>query len=249
MNWGDLVLFLAAGVLGGMVNALAGGAKLFVFPILLASGLPPIVANATGTVALWPAQIPAVWLARASLRARVRPMVYRMVPAIAGAALGAIALIWSSEQAFLAVIPVVLVIAVGVIILGRRLPDLMLRATPAKARGLLTLGLMFAAGFYGGYFGAGLGFLLIATISLAGVASIHETNAEKNLMAVLINTTAVVPLLASGLVHLPAAGGVLLGGVAGGYLGGRVSGALPEAPMRFVVAVLGLILTLSYLLG
>lgn len=249
MNLAELAMFAAAGVVGGVVNSLAGGAKLFVFPMLLASGLPPIVANATGTVALWPAQLPALWLHRRMIAGSLRAMAGRIAPAAVGALVGAFALILSSERAFLAVIPFVLVGAVVVIALGNRLARLATRAIPRSWRGALILVLMFATGVYGGYFGAGMGFLLIAVISLAGVWSIHESNAEKNLAATVINTTAVVPLLASGLVHLPAAGGVLIGGLLGGYLGGRISGLLPELPMRLVVAGLGLVLTLSFLFG
>jgi uncharacterized protein len=245
----DLALFVAAGVVGGIVNTLAGGAKLFVFPMLLASGLPPIVANATGTVALWPAQLPAVWLHRRTIAGRLRAMAGRIAPAVLGALVGAFALILSSERAFLAVIPFVLVIAVAVIALGNRRARLAKRIIPARAGGTLTYGLMFVSGVYGGYFGAGLGFLLIAVISLAGVWSIHDSNAEKNLAATVINTTAVGPLLLSGLVNLPAAFGVLMGGLLGGYLGGRLSGLLPEQPMRLLVAGLGLVLTLSFLFG
>jgi uncharacterized membrane protein YfcA len=247
MTLSEAALFLAAGVIGGVVNSLAGGAKLFVFPILLASGLPPIVANATGTVALWPAQLPAAWLHRGHILAEGRAFLWRMSPALVGALAGAALLINASERAFLAVIPFVLVAAVAIIILGNRTATLAARVLPARYRGAASGVLMFVTGLYGGFFGAGMGFLLIAVLTLAGVASIHAANAEKNALATAINTTAVVPLLASGLVHLPAAGVVLLGGLLGGTLGGRVSGRLPEVPMRVGIAVLGLVLTLSFL--
>ncbi len=243
----DLALFLAAGVVGGVVNALAGGAKLFVFPLLLASGLPPIVANATGTVALWPAQLPAIWLHRHRILGQGRAMLGRMWPALAGALIGAGLLIVSTERAFLAVIPFVLVAAVVIIALGNRTATLAARALPDRHRGSAAGVLMFLTGVYGGFFGAGMGFLLIAVLTLAGVASIRDSNAEKNALATAINTTAVVPLLLSGLVHLPAAGVVLLGGLVGGYLGGHLAGLLPETPMRVGIAAIGLVLTLSFL--
>jgi uncharacterized protein len=243
----DLALFLAAGVVGGVVNSLAGGAKLFVFPLLLASGLPPIVANATGTVALWPAQLPAIWIDRYRIAAQGRALFRRMWPALIGALIGAGLLIVSSERAFLLVIPFVLVAAVAIIALGNRTATLAGRALPPRHRGAAAGVLMFVTGIYGGFFGAGMGFLLIAVLTLAGVASIHTANAEKNALATAINTAAVVPLLASGLVHLQGAGGVLLGGLAGGYLGGFLAGRLPEVPMRWGIALLGLVLTLSFL--
>ncbi len=247
MTWAEMALFLGAGLVGGMVNTLAGGAKLFVFPILLASGLPPIVANATGTVALWPAQIPALWLHRHRILGQGIALIRRMLPALAGALLGALLLISSSERAFLAVIPFVLVTAVVIISLGNRTATWAARLLAPRNRGWAAGVLMFATGIYGGFFGAGMGFLIIAVLTLAGVTSIHDANAEKNALSTAINTTAVVPLMLSGLVHLPAAGVVLLGGLAGGYLGGRVAGYLPETPMRISIAVLGLVLTLSFL--
>jgi len=243
----EFALFLAAGCVGGVVNSLAGGAKLFVFPLLLASGLPPIVANATGTVALWPAQLPAIWLHRQRILGRGAAMVRRMMPALLGALLGASLLIVSTERAFLAVIPFVLVTAVAIIALGNRTATVAARLLAPRDRGRAAGVLMFATGIYGGFFGAGMGFLIIAVLTLAGVSSIRDANGEKNALSTAINTTAVVPLLLSGIVHLPAAGVVLLGGLGGGYLGGRVAGRLPEAPMRIGIAVLGLVLTLSFL--
>jgi len=245
----DLAFFAGAGVLGGAVNSLAGGAKLFVFPLLLASGLPPIVANATGTVALWPAQIPAVWLHRKELAKDIQAVIWRIIPSLVGALCGAFALIFSTEAAFLAVIPIVLVTAVVVVALGNRTAVLLVRYAPPRGRRFLTTLLMFIAGVYGGYFGAGLGFLLIAVVTLAGVTSIRSANAEKNLAATAINTTAVLPLLFSGLVNLPAAFVVLIGGLVGGYIGGHLSGQIPETPMRVMIAGLGLILTLAFLFG
>ncbi|MGY6696442.1 MAG: sulfite exporter TauE/SafE family protein [Roseinatronobacter sp.] len=247
MTWADIALFFGAGVVGGVVNSLAGGAKLFVFPILLASGLPPIVANATGTVALWPAQLPAVWLHRHRIAHQGIGLLRRMLPALAGALVGALLLIVSSERAFMAVIPFVLVAAVVIIALGNRTANLAARLLAPAHRGRAAGILFFATGVYGGFFGAGMGFLIIAVLTLSGVVSIRDANAEKNALSTGINTTAVIPLLLSGLVHLPAAGVVLIGGLVGGYAGGVLSGVLPEAPMRLGIAVLGLILTLSFL--
>ncbi|WP_333835047.1 sulfite exporter TauE/SafE family protein [Rubrimonas sp.] len=247
MTWEELALFLSAGVVGGVVNALAGGAKLFVFPILLASGLPPIMANATGTVALWPAQLPALLLHRRLVAGDGQGLLLRIWPALVGALVGAGLLIVASERAFLTVIPFVLVAAVAVIAFGDRTATLASRVLPDRHRAPAAGVLLFLSGVYGGFFGAGMGFLLIAVLTLSGVASIHVANAEKNAVATAINTTAVAPLLLSGLVHLPAAGVVLLGGLVGGLLGGLLAGRLPEAPMRIGVALLGTVLTLSFL--
>ena len=242
----DFALFLAAGLVGGAVNAAAGGAKLFVFPMLLASGLPPLAANATGTVALWPAQIPAAWAYRRELRAEGWSLARRALPVLAGALLGALALIVSSEGAFVAVVPLCLALAVAAIAMGDRLTTVAARVSPAGTA--LGAALLFLCGVYGGYFGAGLGFMLLAVLSLSGVADIQRANGQKNLLALVINTTAVPPLLASGLVDGMAALGVLLGGLAGGWLGAFLVRRLPARPLRYGVAGLGLVLTASFLL-
>lgn len=249
MTAGDLALFALAGLLGGAVNALAGGAKLFVFPMLLASGLPPIVANATATIALWPAQAPAAWAYRRRLGRDARALAGRLLPALAGAVCGALALIVSSEAAFVAIVPFFLVAAVVTVALGNRVGMLAARYLPRRRMAAVSGVLMFVAGFYGGYFGAGLGFLLVAALLAAGLPGIQDANAEKNLLAFLINTAAAVPLLLSGLVDGVAAAGVIVGGVAGGYLGARFAQLLPELTMRIVIAGLGFVLTMAFLFG
>jgi uncharacterized protein len=244
----DAVIFLAAGFVGGIVNAAAGGAKLFVFPMLLASGLPPLMANATGTVALWPAQMSAAWVYRRELLADGRRVVRRMLPALLGGLVGALLLIVSTERAFLSVIPFLLAIAVGAILLGRRLPAAMARALPGQRLAAVSGLLLFLCGVYGGYFGAGLGFMLLAVLTAGGAATMQSANAEKNLTASALNTVAVVPLALSGLVSWMAALFVLIGGLAGGYVGAKLARRLPETPMRVAVAGIGLLLTISFLL-
>jgi len=164
---GEILIFLAAGLLGGAVNSAAGGAKLFVFPLLLASGLPPIAANVTQGVALWPAQLPAVWVYRSELLRDARALGRQMVPALAGALAGALIMVNSSDEAFVAVVPLLLAVAVVAIVLGPRTTDLMRWAFPGRKLGIATAVLLGAIGFYGGFFGAGMGFMLLAVLSAA----------------------------------------------------------------------------------
>ena len=244
----QILLFLLAGLAGGFVNAAAGGAKLFVFPLLLASGLPPIAANATGTVALWPATLPAVWLYRKELRESGRTLLINLLPAVVGALLGALLLISAPQAAFLAAVPVLLLIAATAILLGRKLTTLMHRAFAGRAFASVTMTLLFAIGFYGGYFGAGMGFMLLAVLSATTLAELHRVNAAKNAFAFAINSTAVVPLAFSHQVDWVAAIVVLIGGLVGGYVSGRIVRLVPEWLLRLVVATLGLSLTAWFLL-
>lgn len=244
----EILLFLFAGLIGGIVNAAAGGAKLFVFPMLLASGLPPIAANVTQGIALWPAQLPAAWVYRRELMNDARGLLRQMVPALVGALSGALIMVNLSDQAFIAVIPALLVIAVGAIILGPRTSDFMRWAFPGDRLRAATGVLLFGVGFYGGYFGAGMGFMLLAVLSAAGGLSLGRVNGAKNLFAFCIQSVAVVPMALSGLVDWVAAGCVLTGGLAGGYIGARVTQTLPDRAMRIGVATLGVILTVSFLI-
>ncbi|MXQ06840.1 TSUP family transporter [Alphaproteobacteria bacterium GH1-50] len=243
----EILLFLAAGFLGGAVNAAAGGAKLFVFPFLLASGLPPIAANVTQGVALWPAQLPAVWVYRAEIRAEFRNLFTLLIPAFLGALSGAIIMVNSSDAAFVGVVPFLLAIAVAAIVLGPRTTDLMRRVLPAARLKAATAVLMAATGFYGGFFGAGMGFMLLAVLSIATGRGLVQVNGAKNLFAFVIQSVAVGPMVLSGLVNWPAAVCVLIGGVIGGYGGAQLVRRLPENLVRLGVAALGVVLTLTFL--
>lgn len=243
----ELLLFLGVGLVGGVVNAIAGGAKLFVFPLLLASGLPPLVANATGTAGVWPAQLSAALVYRKELLADAKAILRRMIPALLGSLVGAFALIRSSEAAFLTLIPALLAISVVAIVFGPRLTRMMQGWLPGRRLHAATALLLFACGVYGGYFGAGLGFMLIAVLSLSGSAY-RMANAQKNMFAFTMNSVAILPLTLSGLVDWWAAAGIIVGGLIGGAVGGSLTKVLPETPTRIAVAILGILLTASFLL-
>lgn len=245
----EWLIYLFAGVAGGVVNASAGGAKLFVFPLLLASGLPPVAANVTAAIGLWPAQLPAVWVWRETLRADAHRLARQAIPAVIGGLAGALLLVGFPDDAFVAAIPFLLAIAVAAILLGPRLATLLQRTLPPRRRAAVTGGLLFLTGLYAGYFGAGMGFMLIAVLTAASGLDIRAANAAKNLLAVAISTTAVVPLMLSGLVVWPAALLVLAGGLAGGYLGGHLTRVIPAAAMRIGVSAIGVALTASFLLS
>ena len=247
MTWSILV-FVLAGVLGGLVNAAAGGAKLFVFPLLVTTGLPPVAANVTQGVALWPAQLPAVWVYRHELRKELRALLPLLAPALIGSFLGAIVMVNSSDEAFVRVVPLLLIVAVVAIILGPRTSDFMRWAFPGPRLRAASAVLLTLFGFYGGFFGAGLGFMLLAVLTASTGASISQVNGAKNLFAASIQSVAVAPMILSGLVDWLAALCVLVCGLIGGYLGARIVRQMPDTWVRTGVASLGLVLTISFLL-
>lgn len=245
----EILVFLAAGLVGGAVNAAAGGAKLFVFPMLLATGLPPIAANVTQGVALWPAQLPAVWVYRRELMADAKALAWQMLPALVGALAGALIMVNSSNEVFVKIVPGLLAVSVVAIVLGPRTTDFMRWAFPGERLKAATGVLLAAIGFYGGFFGAGMGFMLLAVLSASAGAEIGRVNGAKNLFAASIQSVAVLPMMLSGLVDWVAAICVLIGGLFGGYLGASVTRRLPDKLVRTGVAVLGVVLTMSFLLS
>lgn len=243
----DLLLFLAAGFVGGAVNVAAGGAKLFVFPILLSTGMAPLAANATGTLALWPAQVPGILVFRKSLPASPGMLATDAAFAGLGAILGVFALIGFGEATFVELVPLFLIVAVSAILFGDWLAKWSRQLAESAGGPWLARAIFLTCGVYAGYFGAGLGFMLLAAVFLAGDSGIHAANARKNLLAVAANTAAVIPLSLSGLVVWPAAISVFLGGIAGGYVGARIIRLLPARLLKWTVALLGTGLTLVYL--
>lgn len=243
-----MILFLAAGLAGGAVNAAAGGAKLFVFPMLLAAGLPPVAALATATVALWPSQFVAIYVYRDVLRPLMRSAALRFLMALIGGLAGALLLLWSGDSGLMAVVPALLALATLAIALGKRIRSLVPRGAALRRDGAVSLGLILAVSVYGGYFGAAMGFMLLAALTLAGSDRLTEANALKNLLAATINTVAVIPLALSGVVDWVAASTVLVGGLLGGYVGARVVEMVPEPVVRGAIVVLGVVLTIRFLL-
>ena len=244
----EILLFLFAGVVGGATNVAAGGAKLFVFPLLLAAGLTPVQASATGTVALWPAQVPGVLVFRDTFKDRVASLALDAIIAGVGAVLGALALVVFGAGPLLTLIPVFLVVSVGAILFGDRIKTWAASRGEAGQSVVAARVLYFVCGMYAGYFGAGLGFLVLASVMAFTGATTHAANARKNLISVGANTAAVVPLALSGQVAWIAAFAVMAGGLAGGYAGARVLKHVPDKVLRYLIAAVGTVLTVTFLI-
>jgi hypothetical protein len=235
-----LLLLALAGVAGGLANALAGGGTLLTFPAFLAAGVPPVMANASNAVAIWPAHATAAW----AERTRLRPLLAEWRPWAAllavGGALGAALLLLSGDRAFMVLVPPLLGLGTLVFALRRRLQAW---AGPLGSR---PAGLLLAV--YGGYFGAGLGVMLMAWLALRlpPATPPATANALKNLLASLITLAGIALLVLAGAVDWPAAGAGLAGAVLGGWLGGRLAGRLPARAVEAVVILVGTALTLFY---
>jgi uncharacterized membrane protein YfcA len=241
-------LLVAAGLAGGTTNALAGGATFFTFPAMLTVGLAPVIANASNTVALWPASLVAVWAQGRRTVADVRRLVLPLAGvSVVGSAVGAFLLLHTSDRAFLKLVPFLLLIAT-VLFAGSPLllPRLRARATGRISLGPAKLAMMAVVALYGGYFGAGIGIMMMAGLSLSGLDDVRVANALKNLLAFAINGVAVVIFVLSGAVAWPSALVMLVGAVTGGALGGRLAGVIPVKALRVGVIAIGSFLTVWY---
>lgn len=230
---------LAAGaaLVAGAVNAIAGGGSLITFPALLAGGLSAVTASATNTVALCPGYLGAVLAQRADLvgqGARARPLV---IAGGAGGALGAVLLLRTGEAAFSTVVPYLLLFAASLLaVQGRVRRWLVARGGRGRGEAWAALPVGLAA-IYGGYFGAGLGVILLAAAAVAIGDSLPRLNALKQAVSLAVNVAAAIVLAVAGPVDWPLAAVMLASSAAGGAAGGRLASRIPAEALRWTVVV------------
>ena len=236
-----VLMVAAAGFLAGVQNALAGGGSFITFPALMLAGLNPLAANMTSTIALFPSQITSAYAGR-KLAGDVGPLTFRqmlVISAIGGVA-GAFLLLHTPASFFERLVPWLVLFATSVFAWGsfRKKP---LHAVGGMPRSVLAL-VQGCISIYGGYFGGGIGFLMLAALTVAG-QQVRMAAATKNVLAMAMNAVAALIFATSGLVSWPAALALCVGGVAGGLCGGWLIHRLPEKVMRGFVVVVGIALT------
>ena len=237
------VFFFVVTIVAGAINVLAGGGGLLTFTLLMLV-LPPVAADATSAVALLAAYPTAVWRTRAELTEVPRRWIWLLlIPSVLGGLLGALLLSWSGERNFVVLVPWLVLVATLLILLrhilvsqgsaDQRQPHL---SAVLQAVAVVSV---FVVALYGGYFGAGIGILMISALSLMRLGDIHNVVALKNLLAGCLRGVAVVALVAEGLVDWRYGVPMAIGGLVGGYLGGMVSGRANRAVVRWVVIGIG----------
>jgi uncharacterized membrane protein YfcA len=245
------LLLFGAGLAGGIVTAIVGGASLITFPALLATGLPAIVANASNTVALTPANFMGGLADLERLPAWDRSLGGLALIAVVGSVAGALLLLVTPEKAFTAIIPVLIGMATVLFAVSGPV-RVWLAARPAagprppRASGRLGMLLFAPVAVYGGYFGAGMSVMLLALLSVSRAEEFRANNALKNLLSGLTGLVAVVVFVSQGVVAWPPTLVTMAGAVAGGFLGGRLVRVLPADLVRWIVITVGSVLTLVY---
>lgn len=240
-------LAAAAALVGGGVNAIAGGGSLITFPALIAGGMSPVAASLTNTVALCPGYVGATLAQRRDLVGQ-RSRLVMLVPlsALCGVA-GALLLLHTGDAAFKAIVPYLILLAAVLLAGQNRLRSwLVARATSghSEAWAMLPMG---ATAVYGGYFGAGMGVMMLAAFSVVLGDTLTRLNALKQAASLAINVGAAAVFVVSGLVDWPIAGVMFAASLAGGALGGMVASRIPPAVLRWTVVVLAVVVAIVYL--
>jgi uncharacterized membrane protein YfcA len=238
-------LLAAAGVLGGIISSLVGGAALVTYPALLSVGLPPVIATVCNLVALTPGNFLAALYDRGQLPPIDRAFAGLVIASLTGAFAGALLLLATPERVFSYFIPVLMAFATVLFAFAGRIGD-WLRARAAAngaQRWTHSMGVIFPVSFYGGYFGAGVGVLLIGVLSIGTGGDYRSANVTKNLVTSLNSLIAAIVFAAQGAVQWQPALVMMAGALVGAFIGARVAQVAPHHVMRVVVTAVGALLT------
>ena len=244
----DVAVMLAASAGGGIMNALAGGGTLLTFPSLVFLGMPAIQANATSTVALLPGAASSMAGYRREVAAHRSWLKTLLLPSLAGGALGSVLLLLTPEKAFARLAPYLVLFATLLflfqVVSSRRRDGAAPPAPPGLERWAAAWALQFGVAVYGGYFGAGIGILMLVILGYLGLEDIHAMNGLKNFFGICINSVAAGYFILRGAVVWPAALVMVVGATAGGFLGAHFARRIGKEKARIAVVVIGFLITI-----
>ena len=243
-------MLFAAGFVAGGVNALAGGATLLTFPVLMAAGLPPTVANASNFVAVLPGNAAALPAYARELGNHKQEAMRLVITSLAGGALGCVLLIYSTDNFFLEIVPWLILTATLLYAFGGKINEAVTKRNQGKAiaAGWPGYALMFVFSIYGGYFGAGLGVITLAVLKMIGYIDFHEANALKNLTNTAVSILGVIIFAYSGLIAWPQALVMMVGAAIGGYASAYYAKRISQKLLTSAVIILGFCLSAYYFL-
>ena len=235
------IVLLAAAFLAGALNAMAGGGSFLTLPALIYAGVPPVAANATGTVALLPGYFSGAY----GFRHDIRPVggigiKWLVMVSLAGGLVGAGMLLVTPDAVFRAIVPWLLLAATALFAFGGQLFSTLRQLGTSNPAVLL--GALFGVSVYGGYFNGGLGILLLAHLSLFGLTNLNTMNGLKNLLSAVLSTIAVVTYAVGGTVHWVEAMIMTVTAVGGGYAGARIARRIPPLVLRLGIVAVGLLM-------
>lgn len=234
----DILLITLAAFGAGVLNTIAGGGTFLTFPALVFTGVPPIIANATSAVAVFPGYLGGAFGFRKEIgRFSRRELLNYTMITLAGGGVGSLLLLVSSNEAFSLIVPFLLLGATLVFLFGGQISNWAARHSHS-GRGLQTITL-FLACVYGGYFNGGLGIVLLAIFALWGMTDLHQMNGLKTGLAFVLSVISVAIFAAGGLVLWYQAAIMMIAAIIGGYAGAPIARALPRTAIRVIVALIG----------
>jgi uncharacterized membrane protein YfcA len=249
LNFHQAIFLFVAGMIGGALNAVAGGGSFIAFPTLLWCGVPPIQANATNTIALWTAAAASGGAYRKRLDVPRRVFVPLLIASLIGGLAGAFLLLKTPARTFMEVLPwltlgATLLFAFGKKLAGSRISGVGKDATSRAIAGAALFQLAVAV--YGGYFGGGMGIVMLAMLAVLGMTDVHAMNALKSIMGFVINGVAVVAFIVARAVYWRQGLVMIVGGIVGGYFGAHYAQKLPALWIRWFVILVGTGMTIYF---
>jgi len=240
---------LGVGLVAGAMNAVAGGGTLLTFPTLIWLGLDSVTANATSTVAVWPCVVGGMYGYRRELKTLQKRFLYLAIPSLIGGLLGAYLLKLTPSTFFDRIVPYLILFATLLFMIQEPIQRFVRGAHPEahKSRAWFAGAAVFqfVVGVYGGYFGAGIGILMLAAFSILGMTDIHQMNGFKNMLGGTINALAAMYFISQKMVYWPHVGVMALGAITGGYLGAGVARKVGPRAVRRIVIGVGFAMALS----
>ncbi len=242
-----LVIGAAAFVAGG-INSIAGGGTLISFPALMYIGVSPVMANATNTVAIWPGSFAGVLGFREDIKKLQHWLLWLMIPSLLGGFAGAMILLRTPEKTFARIVPLLILGATLLLaaqeMISRHLKRFMSsHGKPSRGWIIFAFTFQFFVSVYGGYFGAGMGILMLAALGLIGMQDLHQMNGLKNLLAICINGVAAIYFALQGAVVWTDVLIMAVASIIGGFAGARLAHRLGRKFVRGAVVVIGLVMT------
>ena len=242
----DAVILFLAGVLAGAVNAVAGGGTFLAFGVLSLVGMAPITANATSAVAQLPGYVTSTLAYWHDIGRMWRGALLLCLVSAAGALAGALILLSLDNPSFQAMVPWLLIAATALFAIGPRLKPAPRQGAETGAGAPLGALVQFTASIYGGFFGAGMGVMMLATLGLTESGDYHKLNALKNMLSIVIAIVAIAVFVSGGVVAWPQAAAMVPGVALGGYGGIWLARRVPQPVLRGFVTAVGLLLAAYY---
>jgi uncharacterized membrane protein YfcA len=239
------ILIFSAGMLAGAMNALAGGGSFVSLPALIAAGVPPVQANTSSTVALFPGGLASAWAYRDGLRpVGAIPLRTLLATTLCGGLIGALLLLRTSSAAFTFVLPWLLLLASIALAFGRRIGEALRARWQIHAHAVLAV--QFALGMYGGYFGGAVGIMMMAMWGLLDNTDLKQLNAPRTLLVSAANVVAVLAFILADAVRWPETLVMLAGAIIGGYGGAHIGRRAPAGIVRTVTLLATSCITLAF---